>query len=327
MSLTFLYTLLSIACLLPSITAHISLWDESMFGRCGDNNQCVNQGQPAVPLVGLTFDQWWWHNYLDFPPVNDSVMALPAGGNVTVQLAGNGAFSKLGQYPNSYWPAGAAKGSYDESVENNLTYWTHGAAGNLHTTGHNDLGGCALSIAYTNDAKVVRPEDMVVFSVQQECVWHRDTVFDVPVNMPPCPDGKCMCSWWWIHHSDGGLDQMFQTAFQCNITHAPGQKISTTPVGKPVPTTNCTGDASKCIKGPKMPMYWKQQECNNMPEPGHFAPTYGDDYGFPQGAQNDIFQTINQSNWTCPQSTATGVFASQKTKRMATPFLRFMRKL
>jgi hypothetical protein len=41
-----------------------------------------------------------------------------------------------------------------------------------------------------------------------------------------------------------------------------------------------------------------------MPEPGHLAPTYGTGYGFAQGAQNDIFQTVNHSNWTCPQSTA-----------------------
>lgn len=50
--------------------------------------------------------------------------------------------------------------------------------------------------------------------------------------------------------------------------------------------------------------YFSLQECNNMPEPDHFAPTYSDDYGFSQGAQVDIFQTINHSNWTCPQSTA-----------------------
>jgi Lytic polysaccharide monooxygenase AA14 len=48
---------------------------------------------------------------------------------------------------------------------------------------------------------------MVVFSVQPECVWHRDTVFEIPADMPPCPNGKCMCSWWWIHPSDGGSDQ------------------------------------------------------------------------------------------------------------------------
>jgi len=41
-----------------------------------------------------------------------------------------------------------------------------------------------------------------------------------------------------------------------------------------------------------------------MMEPGHFAPLYKDTYGFFQGAQKDIFQTINTSNYTCPQSKA-----------------------
>jgi hypothetical protein len=72
----------------------------------------------------MTFDQWyditiinvwrlfaknsfrWWHGYLDFPPVNDSVMALPAGKSVTVQLAGNVAFTSLGPHPEAFWPGG-----------------------------------------------------------------------------------------------------------------------------------------------------------------------------------------------------------------------------
>lgn len=41
-----------------------------------------------------------------------------------------------------------------------------------------------------------------------------------------------------------------------------------------------------------------------MQEPSHFAPTYSEKYGFMQGAQNDIFQTVSHSGWTCPQSNA-----------------------
>ncbi|KIJ36911.1 hypothetical protein M422DRAFT_33969 [Sphaerobolus stellatus SS14] len=291
------------------VAGHIAFWDDSMFGRCGDNNQCENTEQPILPLQDMTFDQWWWHGYMDFPPVNDSVTALPAGQSVTVQLAGNVAFTKLGQHPDAFWPGGGSN-DLDESIVD-PHFWNDGTAGNLHTTGKADTNGCVLAIAYTDDPKVVRPEDFVVFSVQQTCVWHRDTVFEVPADMPPCPNGKCMCSWFWIHNSNGGSDQMYQTAFQCNITYAPGQTISTKAVGRPVPPVNCADDASTCIKGPKQPMYWKNTECNNMPEPGHFAPGYLDSYGFAQGAQNDIFETINTSNWTCPQSKASGVFASQ----------------
>ncbi|KAF8519414.1 hypothetical protein JB92DRAFT_2898387 [Gautieria morchelliformis] len=318
MSLTFLFTVVSFV-FLPFAGAHIALWDKSMFGLCGKNRQCVNQADPTNPLVGLTFDQWWWHGYLNYPPVNNDIMALPAGKSVTVQLAGNSAWTKVGQHPEAFWPGGAKQGQMNEAIENNHAYWSDGGAGNLHTSGHSDIAGCVLSIAYTDNAKTVRPEDMVVFSVQHECVWHRDTVFDVPADMPPCPNGKCMCSWWWIHNSNGGLDQIYQTPFQCNITYAQGQKVSTTAVGRPVPATNCANDPSKCIKGPKLPMYWKQKECNNMPEPGHFAPTYNTNYGFAQGAQNDIFQTVNKSNWTCPQSKAAGVFPVQHKRETAVP--------
>ncbi|KAF8519415.1 hypothetical protein JB92DRAFT_2786777 [Gautieria morchelliformis] len=313
MSLAFFFTLFCFASL-HFVNAHVSFWAPSMFGRCGSNNQCENTQEPIIPLQNLPFHKWWWHNYLDFPPANDDVMALPAGQTVTVQLAGNSAFTSMGQVPDAYWPGGGGKDDMDESVINNQKYWSDGKSGNLHTSGHPDVAGCALSIAYTDNARTVRPEDMTIFSVQHDCVWHRDTYFDIPANMPACPNGKCMCSWWWIHNSDGGSDQMYQTAFQCNITHAPGTQVPTTPVGRPVPPVNCANDPSKCIKGPKLPMYWKQKECNNMPEPGHFAPTYGTDYGFAQGAQDDIFQTINTSNWTCPQSTAVGVFPRQRKR-------------
>ncbi|KIJ36788.1 hypothetical protein M422DRAFT_782123, partial [Sphaerobolus stellatus SS14] len=93
--------------------------------------------------------------------------------------------------------------------------------------------------------------------------------------------------------------QISQTAFQCNITYVPGQEISHTPVGNPIPPVKCDGDKSTCIRGPKMPMYWKNTECNNMHKPDGSAPSYNNKYGFFQGAQDDIFQTINTSNYTC----------------------------
>ena len=52
-----------------------------------------------------------------------------------------------------------------------------------HTTGENDLGGCALAISYKSNAKDVKPEDLAVFSVNQKCVWEHWTPFDV--SSPP----------------------------------------------------------------------------------------------------------------------------------------------
>lgn len=59
--------------------------------------------------------------------------------------------------------------------------------------------GCALAIAYKPDATQVQPDDFVVFSINQTCVWTLNTLFEVPEAMPPCPDGGCTCAWFWIH--------------------------------------------------------------------------------------------------------------------------------
>jgi len=63
--------------------------------------------QPVTPLSGLPFDKWWWHGYLDFPPKDpNSVMNLPAGKTITVQLADNSDFTSLGPHPEAFWPGG-----------------------------------------------------------------------------------------------------------------------------------------------------------------------------------------------------------------------------
>ncbi|KAJ7056730.1 hypothetical protein C8F01DRAFT_1372706 [Mycena amicta] len=77
----------------------------------------------------------------------------------------------------------------------------------FHTKGLDDLTGCALAIAYKNDARDVQPEDFVVFSVNQICVWTRFTDFQVPARMPACPEGGCTCAFFWIHSPDSGGEQ------------------------------------------------------------------------------------------------------------------------
>ena len=76
-----------------------------------------------------------------------------------------------------------------------------------HTTGFDDLKGCALAITYKSNVSDVQPEDFTVFSVNQTCVWSRFTEFSVPERMPPCPNGKCICAWFWIHSQDSGGEQ------------------------------------------------------------------------------------------------------------------------
>lgn len=76
------------------------------------------------------------------------------------------------------------------------------------------------------------------------------------------------------------------TPFVCTVTN-PG---NTGPLGKPIAPVNCAGNPQKCIRGAKSPMYWKNLEGNNMPEPGGSAPTYSAAYGFSDGPQKDIWE-------------------------------------
>ena len=76
-----------------------------------------------------------------------------------------------------------------------------------HVQGLWDLKGCALGITYQSNVTNVKPEDFAIFSVNQTCVWYKDTNFQVPARMPPCPEGGCICAWFWIHSEKSGGEQ------------------------------------------------------------------------------------------------------------------------
>ena len=70
----------------------------------------------------------------------------------------------------------------------------------IHANDINDAAGCALAIAYKSDFNDVQPEDFVVFSVVHTCPWYLNNAFQVPADMPACPNGKCICAFFWIHN-------------------------------------------------------------------------------------------------------------------------------
>jgi hypothetical protein len=168
----------------------------------------------------------------------------------------------------------------------------------MHAPARGDVAGSALAIAYKSDQHEVKPSDFVVFSVAYDSPARQLQSWDVP-DLPACPNGKCMCSWFWIHKSIGGTDQMYMTPFVCNVTGA----TNTAKVAAGVAPVDCRNDQSKCVKGAKNPMYWKNKEGNNMPNAGHDAPTYSAGYGFSDGAQADIFNPPASTVTTTPGST------------------------
>lgn len=77
----------------------------------------------------------------------------------------------------------------------------------FHANNISDTAGCALAVAYKSDVSEVQPDDFIVFSVNHTCVWYLNTYFEIPADMPACPDGKCICAWFWIHYPDSGSEQ------------------------------------------------------------------------------------------------------------------------
>ena len=151
--------------------------------------------RPDAPLTNYTFEEWWFHGHLDHPPNQGDVFELPAGGTATTELACN-------KGATSFFAAsegGDIRNGDDPCPGSPMSEW--------HTNGINDLFGCSLAIAYKDDVTQVQPEDFTVFSVNQTCVWTRFTDFQVPQRMPPCPEGGCICAWFWIHSPDSGGEQ------------------------------------------------------------------------------------------------------------------------
>jgi len=273
--------------LFAGVRSHMSIFVPSMWGSEPSN---PNSNWAVQPLQELDFVDWWMHgprSLNDSPPAK-AVTELPAGGIVDFQITGNKAFTDMGR---GLWcKPGATPRWIPDPWSNDMG----GGSSNIHAQTHDIVAGCALGIAYKSKVTDVKPADFVIFSVVHDCIARQLQTFDVPA-LPACPNGMCICSWFWIHNSTGGTDQMYMTPFQCNVTN-PSQRV----IGTPVPPVRCDGQppcfvdpswGNRTTVCPKVlqPMYWKQNDGNNIFNPGHCSPMYNSAYGFPDGAQSQIF--------------------------------------
>ncbi|CAL1716077.1 unnamed protein product [Somion occarium] len=254
-----------------------------MFGFNVTNETFPYDNRPVSPLVDLTFDQWWFHGHLDYPPNPGDIFDLPAGNAATAEIGCN-------KGATSYFAS-----SEGGDIRNGDSPCPGSEPSVYHTTGIDDVKGCALAIAYNSNERAIKPEDFAVFSVNHTCVWHRFTDFQVPERMPPCPEGGCLCAWFWIHSPDSGSEQNYMNGFRCNVTGS----TSSVPIAKPQVARRCGDDPDNgimratpgnCTYGAKQPLYWFQREQNNMFEDTYAPPFYLDLYNFKDGAQNDIFE-------------------------------------
>jgi hypothetical protein len=272
------------------VNAHMAIWTPSMWGREPNN---VNANQAVTPLQDRSFNDWWMHGPLSLndPPASDAITQLPAGGTIDFEISGNKAYSSMG--PSGLWHHPGQSSRVPPSSNPWYAEWT---TQNIHSPKRTDVAGCALGIAYKSDVHAVRPEDFVIMSVVKDCIARPLQAFDIPY-LPACPNNKCICSWFWIHNSIGGTDQMYMTPFQCNVANASRRVI-----GKPSPPVRCDGKPSCYLypnwgnittvcRKPLTPMYWANSEGNNMQNPtnAQCAPIYSEEYGYPDGAQHQIF--------------------------------------
>jgi hypothetical protein len=158
--------------------------------------------RPQDPLMEKHFSDWWFHGHMDLPPHPEDVMHLPVGEASMFEIS-------CDKDATSYWTSGPGGDQRNfTDPDNPCPASTNGRAA-FHTNGINDLGGCALGVAYTtynSSIKDVKPEDIGIFSVNQTCVWNLHTYFEVPKDMPPC-NGTCICAWFWLHRPDSGSEQ------------------------------------------------------------------------------------------------------------------------
>ncbi|KIP10435.1 hypothetical protein PHLGIDRAFT_125488 [Phlebiopsis gigantea 11061_1 CR5-6] len=240
--------------------------------------------RPVVPLYNMPFSQWWFHGHLGYPPHDNDIVEFPAGGSTNLQISCDKGYT-------DYYAS--APGGDIRDKNSDLTCPGQPTSA-IHANDASDAAGCALGIAYKSDFNDVQPEDFVIFSVIHTCPWYLNNNFQVPADMPACPNGKCICGFFWIHNPDSGGEQMYMNGFQCSITGNTGNK----PIGKPGLPRQCGADSasgheaspSNCTVGPKNPFYWDQTERNNMFEGLYDAPTYSQRYDFPDGAQPNLFQ-------------------------------------
>jgi len=268
---------------------HMSIWVPSTFGR--ETNP--TSAWLAQPLQDYNYSNWWMHGAktINDPPPVSQVTMLPAGGTLDFEITGNIWSSSLQN--------GLCSPNAGQSPRNPPVPWDNGmndrCNANIHAPARNDVAGCALGIAYKSSIKSVNPEDFVIFSVAHDCIARTLQAFDIPA-LPACPNGMCICAWFWIHKSVGGTDQMYMTPFQCSVSNPSNNKI-----GTPVPPVRCDGNppykggpVTTTCKKPLQPMYWANTDRQNMLNPVNTqsAPTYSNEYGFPDGAQHQIFLSM-----------------------------------
>ncbi|KAF8673948.1 hypothetical protein RHS04_07331 [Rhizoctonia solani] len=276
-------SLLSTLSLLTTVNGHSSIWHPSMYGFNVTKAPDGRDNRPVAPLRDLDFNQWWMHGHMDAPPNKGDVFQLPAGQTVTTEIA-------CTKGATSYWESGEGG---DVRDGNNVCPESPMAA--FHTNGISGLGGCGLAIAYKNDVHAVKPEDFAIFSHICVLDWNlRRTIQSLKNYLNVLEENVFVLSSGFTEKTQEEKKVLYMNPFDCAVANA----TSTVPIPPPQVPRYCPVDKTNCTVGAKQPFYWLQNEGNNIFTDSFDPPTYTDDYGFKQGAQNDLWDSLAKTTST-----------------------------
>ena len=141
----------------------------------GGNNSAIddqNTNLAVNPLAGFVFEDFWMQHERGcdkVPPPNGESLALPAGGEFTVELAHNRAQTTL-SYNGAYvsdWPDGKQHDDDWHGINAGECLFDGGA---FHTQSFQTAAGTAFAISYNSDISKVNLSNLVVFSVTPKFV-------------------------------------------------------------------------------------------------------------------------------------------------------------
>ncbi|GAA5866526.1 hypothetical protein JCM8547_000656 [Rhodosporidiobolus lusitaniae] len=283
----------------------MSIWHKSMYG-VGDGFE-YSAGDPVAPIgPGLTKQSDWWFrgkDWMALPPQDNTVMDLPAGGKIDIEIACNVAWTTYGARTTD--PDADLSACPDN-------YGAHHAGDPAGPIEDDLLSGCALGLADVDDINDVTIDNLAIFSVNRRCVRQRITTFEIPEKMPACSSGKCICAWFWLANT--GTANFYMTGFDCSVSGSPADAL---PIAAPQDPVYCGDDSTKCVQGSKKPLY-AYNTPTNVPAFGNdWRPGYHATWSFPNdGAQNDIFETLGSSSSTggsSSSSTSTRLSTSSRS--------------
>ncbi|KAL1665240.1 hypothetical protein GGF50DRAFT_88117 [Schizophyllum commune] len=288
-------SLIVVAGLAAFARAHVGAFVKGMYCRNGGASyDDQNSNNEVKPIYGQNLENFMFNqaqNCLNDPPPEGEVADLPAGGTINIELATNRGcttFSFNGQYATKY--IDGYTGEYDDNW-NDPNCLTNP---NIHTQNKSMAAGTALAISYVNDPHDVTFDNLVVFSVLPNTPWlYREVQYEIPANLPRCPNDVCICAWLWTPNGCGTPND-YMDGFKCRVTNASANKQ----LGKPQAPVYCGQDAAPyepsvpaCVEGPKQMVVWGQDGIDNIGVPANsgLSPGYNERSGFHPGAQNDIF--------------------------------------